>query len=97
MENQPQNPEFRNNPENFHPCILQKLRRLKREDRAIKELMATCIAFWHDHWHVIFSCIEGKVEIICCFTCFINRIHNLCMHFHLHLRSKCINNLKHRT
>ena len=20
MENQPQNPEFRNNPENFHPC-----------------------------------------------------------------------------
>ena len=22
MESQPQNPEFRNNPENFHPCIL---------------------------------------------------------------------------
>ena len=22
MENQPQNPEFRNNPENFHPCDL---------------------------------------------------------------------------
>ena len=21
MENQPQNPEFRNNPENFHPCL----------------------------------------------------------------------------
>ena len=21
MESQPQNPEFRNNPENFHPCI----------------------------------------------------------------------------
>ena len=21
MENQPQNPEFRNNPENFHPCV----------------------------------------------------------------------------
>ena len=21
MENEPQNPEFRNNPENFHPCI----------------------------------------------------------------------------
>ena len=20
MESQPQNPEFRNNPENFHPC-----------------------------------------------------------------------------
>ena len=23
MESQPQNPEFRNNPENFHPCILK--------------------------------------------------------------------------
>ena len=22
MESQPQNPEFRNNPENFHPCTL---------------------------------------------------------------------------
>ena len=21
MESQPQNPDFRNNPENFHPCI----------------------------------------------------------------------------
>ena len=25
MESQPQNPEFRINPENFHPCILTKL------------------------------------------------------------------------
>ena len=25
MESQPQNPEFRNNPENFHPCILRGL------------------------------------------------------------------------
>ena len=24
MENQPQNPEFRNNPENFHPCDMDK-------------------------------------------------------------------------
>ena len=23
MESQPQNPEFRNNPENFHPCKFQ--------------------------------------------------------------------------
>ena len=25
MESQPQNPEFRNNPENFHPCIMYNL------------------------------------------------------------------------
>ena len=24
MVNQPQNPEFRNNPENFHPCASRK-------------------------------------------------------------------------
>ena len=24
MESQPQNPEFRNNPENFHPCIIHE-------------------------------------------------------------------------
>ena len=24
MESQPQNPEFRINPENFHPCITKK-------------------------------------------------------------------------
>ena len=23
MESQPQNPEIRNNPENFHPCIVK--------------------------------------------------------------------------
>ena len=28
MESQPQNPEFRNNPENFHPCISPMLFRL---------------------------------------------------------------------
>ena len=25
MESQPHNPEFRNNPENFHPCIINKI------------------------------------------------------------------------
>ena len=25
MESQPQNPEFRNNPENFHPCLTKKI------------------------------------------------------------------------
>ena len=24
MESQPQNPEFRINPENFHPCVIHK-------------------------------------------------------------------------
>ena len=28
MESQPQNPEFRNNPENFHPCLWPVRRKL---------------------------------------------------------------------
>ena len=28
MESQPQNPEFRINPENFHPCIYQRITEL---------------------------------------------------------------------
>ena len=26
MESRPQNPEFRNNPENFHPCMQDSLK-----------------------------------------------------------------------
>ena len=26
MESQPENPEFRNNPENFHACVCEKQR-----------------------------------------------------------------------
>ena len=29
MESQPKNPEFRNNPENFHPCIKQYMKERK--------------------------------------------------------------------
>ena len=30
MESQPQNPELRNNPENFHPCVIPILWKLCR-------------------------------------------------------------------
>ena len=29
MESQPQNPDFRNNPKNFHPCLHSEARDLK--------------------------------------------------------------------
>ena len=32
MESQPQNPEFRINPENFHPCSSKDIRRYKQGD-----------------------------------------------------------------
>ena len=31
MESQPQNPEFRNNSENFHPCIQGQYQNLKND------------------------------------------------------------------
>ena len=38
MESQPQNPEFRNNPENFHPCKYStKNRLIKLNQCMIKE------------------------------------------------------------
>ena len=30
MESQPQNPEFRNNPENFHPCKEYEIEKLAK-------------------------------------------------------------------
>ena len=42
MESQPQNSEFRNNPENFHPCALRVYRGqfyYARFDTAAKKLL----------------------------------------------------------
>ena len=41
MENQPQNPEFRINPENFHPCAYVMI----RIGDAIGSLFACCVFF----------------------------------------------------
>ena len=37
MESQPQNPEFRNNPENFHPCMTE-LSHIKKDSVVIQGL-----------------------------------------------------------
>ena len=31
MESQPRNPEFRNNPENFHPCVCESYTGIKMQ------------------------------------------------------------------
>ena len=36
MESQPQNPEFRINPENFHPCVLKK--KFMHEGKTVADL-----------------------------------------------------------
>ena len=37
MESQPQNPEFRNNPENFHPCTNTEYDKLKYVAQNLKK------------------------------------------------------------
>ena len=36
MESQPRNPEFRNNPENFHPCLNIKCNRVQKALKYLK-------------------------------------------------------------
>ena len=56
MESQPQNPEFRNNPENFHPCILTIIRRINTTSESSKAIQL--IIFQH------FSLYELKVALL---------------------------------
>ena len=48
MESQPQNPEFRNNPENFHPCTAILLDALSINILVLlKDIILWClILFW---------------------------------------------------
>ena len=53
MESQPQNPKFRINPENFHPCIYVKV-------NIHSHLRCTCILIKlsHDQTCVVLDCID---------------------------------------
>ena len=49
MESQPQNPELRNNPENFHPCTILVI--------CSNGLWCKCIKFFK----LIFSCTSSHI------------------------------------
>ena len=65
MESQPQNPEFRNNPENFHPCLNWLFRhwhkKLYRENLTIN-----MISFIQSNLmtEVVFYCFEMIPKVI---------------------------------
>ena len=40
MESQPQDPEFRNNPETFHPCIIRESNCLHQETDDLSVLIS---------------------------------------------------------
>ena len=59
MESQPQNPEFRNNPENFHPSICSKASFKKAT--ADKSRKATCLNFGPSlYLHLYFLYVSGE-------------------------------------
>ena len=42
MESQPQNPEFRNNPENFHPCDISYLQQRELGHTSFRSTSSNC-------------------------------------------------------
>ena len=54
MESQPQNPEFRNNPESFHPCYYV----------CCINSNALQIIFHHESKHYLFVCLFGLILYI---------------------------------
>ena len=61
MESRPQNPEFRNNPENFHPCS-KKIIRIYHECKGGIEKYVLRITFWHhEAWRVLKTDPKGQV------------------------------------
>ena len=56
MESQPQNPEFKNNPENFHPCIFQMFFGVSFGNSVV-----VCYCFKIRYWHC--SSLECYVKV----------------------------------
>ena len=74
MESQPQNPEYRNNPENFHPCITMSQNPPVSNDMAYNMLHKTMILKLNEPAHGISLLIavvssQGLLES-CVFTQF---------------------------
>ena len=42
MESRPKNPEFRNNPENFHPCLVGCFLRMHTSSTPVENLCILC-------------------------------------------------------
>ena len=64
MESQPQNPEFRINPENFHPCT-----------SPLYDCEWCCVGkslFFDSSPSHNFSIMSGWFRLICCFTSHVN-------------------------
>ena len=55
MERQPQNPEFRNNPENFHPCFEHPKKYVNFHGKEnIYNFAPKIFALYLDEWVVCF-------------------------------------------
>ena len=65
MESQPQNPEFRNNPESFHPCYyvccINSLQIIFHHES--KHYLFVCLFVWFDSLHPsqqLWSCQDDQ-------------------------------------
>ena len=68
MESQPQNPEFRNHPENFHPCIYAQLANFRQESPklVLLQTMTTqmkCRKMHNVAFHQGLHCLLCKINL----------------------------------
>ena len=67
MESQPQNPEFRKNPENIHPCLLLEFATkffLKKSNNQLKAKASLSFPYKIHIFHMHYSCIDWKQQKI---------------------------------
>ena len=60
MESQPQNPEFRNNPENFHPCNKERVKLISPKIKSCVSGYPTVSNFSHSNF---FKAVLGDFPV----------------------------------
>ena len=51
MESQPQNPEFRINPENFHPCSISSIQNMVQKEISLDEFQDGSRESYLGYWN----------------------------------------------
>ena len=100
MESQPQNPEFRNNPENFHPCIRLEMCLAVSYDAhvllpAFHALKAWRLAVMASHFLIPPPSSQSPWVGLCCATYILSCLQQTCLQFRPDFSTKTYDDPKH--
>ena len=88
MESLPQNPEFRNNPENFHPWWQQTLNNTTNLKLIVESYIdPECLRKWHE----VFI-IKDKQSVMCIYFVFIKNKKKTWCQYNLYTNKKLLRN-----